>query len=181
VEITDDEVERLRQLLDKQEITEVLLRRRRAGDHGDAAGALACYHEMATEDHGAFKGLAEDFVVRVAEASLRDPSRRSMWNAVCDIHIQLHGDRALVESYVIMCVELLEEGQLMDLRNGLRHLDTFERRSGRWAIVHRDVVYDWSRKTPTTHHIWDDREEDAFLRGRRDLDDPLYARLIGRR
>src|SRR5277367_2615054 len=49
VEITDDEVERLRQLLDKQEITEVLLRRRRAGDHGDAAGALACYHEMATE------------------------------------------------------------------------------------------------------------------------------------
>ena len=44
-------------LIAKQEITEVLYRRARAGDRRDVELALSCYHEGATEEHEGFTGL----------------------------------------------------------------------------------------------------------------------------
>ena len=58
---------------------------------------------------------------------------------------------------------------------GGRYVDKFERRDGRWAITHRDVIFDWSRQEPETEKFWDKHPALPFLYGRRGADDPLYA------
>ena len=65
------------ELLAKQEITEVLYRRARAGDRRDVELALSCYHPGATEDHEGFAGTAADFIKNVSMISPRSHGRRS--------------------------------------------------------------------------------------------------------
>jgi hypothetical protein len=62
-----------------------------------------------------------------------------------------------------------------DATIGGRYLDTFERRDGRWGIVHRDVIFDWSRVEPETEKFWEKHPAKPFLFGKRGEDDPLYA------
>jgi hypothetical protein len=45
----------------------------------------------------------------------------------------------------------------------------------RWAIVHRDVIFDWSRVEPETEKFWDKYPALPSLFGKRGADDPLYA------
>ncbi|MDB5673044.1 MAG: hypothetical protein JWM65_26, partial [Sphingomonas bacterium] len=44
----------------------------------------------------------------------------------------------------------------------------------RWGIVHRDVIFDWSRVEPETEKFWDKHPAKPFLFGKRGADDPLY-------
>jgi hypothetical protein len=54
--------EKITALIDKQEMTEVIYRLARGLDRCDEALLRGCYHHDATDDHGIFKGTAEDFV-----------------------------------------------------------------------------------------------------------------------
>ena len=56
-------------LIAKQQITEVLYRRARAGDRRDVELALSCYHDGATEEHEGFTGSAADFTRNVSMIS----------------------------------------------------------------------------------------------------------------
>lgn len=164
----------IQQLLDKQAIAEVLYRRARAGDRGDADLAHACYHPGATERHGTFDGEAAHFidVVSFTRPKPGSPIRgmhHVVTNILCDFDDEAH---AFVESYHVAWCQMTDS---TDAAIGGRYLDRFEKRDGRWAIVHRDVIFDWSRVEPETEKFWDKHPALPFLFGKRGGDDPLYA------
>jgi 3-phenylpropionate/cinnamic acid dioxygenase small subunit len=164
------------QLLAKQAIAELIYRRARAADRGDASLAHACYHPDATERHGKFEGRAADFIdsVSTTTASMAGAAKaRGMLhlitNILCDFRDE---DHAFVESaYFAYCQ--MADGT--DAEIGGRYLDMVERRSGLWRIAHRDCVFDWSRMETPTRKFWRENTEKPFLFGSRDDADPLYA------
>lgn len=164
----------VQQLLDKQAIAEVLYRRARAGDRADAELAHTCYHPGATERHGTFDGLATEFIdlVSFTRPKPGSPIRGMLHivtNILCDFDDETH---AFVECYHVAWVQMTNGD---DAVIGGRYLDRFEKRDERWAIVHRDVIFDWSRIDPETEKFWDRHPAAAFLFGRRGEDDPLYG------
>ena len=169
-EPTMDEVQ---QLLDKQAIAEILYRRARAGDRADAELAHSCYHPGATERHGEYDGLATEFIDVVSFTRPRPGSpikgmMHLVTNILCDFS---DADHAFVESYHVAWCQMTDG---TDAEIGGRYLDRFERRDGRWGIVHRDVIFDWSRMEPETAKFWERHPAKPFLFGKRGADDPLY-------
>ena len=167
-------------LVAKQQITEVLYLRARAGDRRDVDLALSCYHPGATETHEGFAGPAADFV---RDVSMIAPSSVApvtcLWHFISNILINLDGEHASVESYhIAVVIRDADDGQT-ESRIGGRYLDRFAYRDGRWAIVHRDVVFDWSRVDAPTTPYWDlvGLDESKLLRGKFGPDDPLYSHL----
>jgi 3-phenylpropionate/cinnamic acid dioxygenase small subunit len=164
----------------KQQITELLYRRARAGDRRDVELALACYHRGATESHEGFDGTAADFITT---ASMIAPTSTApvscLWHFISNIVIDLDGDHAEVESYHIAVVIRDEANGQAETRIGGRYLDKMARRHGRWGIVHRDVVFDWSRVEAASTPYWElvGLDESKLLRGRFGPDDPLYSVL----
>jgi ketosteroid isomerase-like protein len=158
--------ERIAGICDRQAITDVLHRYCRAVDRLDHELLLSVYHPDALDDHGTFSGTAEAFanrtIARMAEAY------EATQHLLSNITIELQGDSAHVESYVVavhaMAGNAIEQA-------GARYIDRFERRDGEWRIARRVAVIDWyvtgSRGAPSAHL-------DAFLRGRRDRADPVY-------
>ncbi|MFF1818192.1 nuclear transport factor 2 family protein [Kribbella sp. NPDC058245] len=163
----------LADLMAKQEITEVLYLRARAGDRRDHALALSCYHDGATEEHEGFTGPAAEFVlVQSAYAPGKVPPATSLVHLIANVLIELDGDEAAVESYHLCFMT----GNEADTTIAGRYLDRFARRDGRWAITHRQVVFDWSRTEPGVERFWDrypDQSKIAF--GRLGPEDPLYS------
>ena len=168
---------RVAELLAKQQITEVLYRRARAGDRRDVDLALRCYHDGATENHEGFDGTAAEFI---RDRSMISPDSTApvtfLWHFISNVLIDLHGDEADVESYHIALVgrRTDEEGATHSTIGG-RYLDRFAFRAGRWAITERSVVFDWSRVDPETTTYWElvGLDESTLLRGRFGPGDPL--------
>lgn len=163
----------MQRLLDKQDIAEVLYRRARAGDRADAELAHGCYHEGATERHGMFDGPAAEFIDVVSFTKVKpDSPIRGMLHLVTNILCQFASDtEAFVESYHVAWAQMTDGN---DATVGGRYLDRFEKRDGRWAIAHRDVIFDWSRVEPETEKFWAKHPAKPFLFGRRGAEDPLY-------
>jgi len=174
----DHPMDAIQRLLDKQAIAEVLYRRARAGDRSDAELAHACYHPGATERHGAFDGQAAEFIDVVSWTRPKPGSPIvGMQHLITNILADFSGpDAAFVESYHVAYCQMTGG---LDAAIGGRYLDRFERRDGRWAIVHRDVIFDWSRVEPETEKFWAKHPAADFLFGKRGDADPLYA-YVGR-
>ena len=164
----------VQRLLDKQAIAEVLYRRARAGDRADAELAHTCYHPGATERHGEFDGEAADFIDRVSFTRPREGNpMKGMLHVVTNVLVDFKGpDEAFVEAYHVAWCQMVDG---TDAVIGGRYLDTFARRDGKWAIAHRDVIFDFSRMDPETAKFWDKHPAKPFLYGKRGPDDPLYA------
>lgn len=170
----DVPVDAIQQLLDKQAIAEILFRRARAGDRADAELAHTCYHDGATERHGLFDGLATEFIDVVSFTRPKPGSPiKGMHHIVTNILAEFDDDHhAFVESYHVAWCQMTNG---TDATIGGRYLDKFEKRDGLWGIVHRDVIFDWSRVEPETEKFWDKHPALSFLSGKRGADDPLYA------
>ena len=176
--LPDDEA--IAALVAKQQITEVLYRRARAGDRRDIELALACYHAGATEDHEGHVGPAADFILNVSMISPGSAAPVTcLWHFISNVLIDLHGDEADVESYHLAVVVRDEDSGQTQSRIGGRYVDKFAHRDGRWAIAERRVVFDWSRVDAASAAYWDlmGLDEAKLLRGRFGADDPLYSHL----
>jgi hypothetical protein len=172
--VKGNNMDAIQQLLDKQAISEALYRRARAGDRADAKLAHTCYHPGATERHGEFDGLAADFIDKVSFTRPRPGSPiKGMFHFLSNILVDFtDDDNAFVESYHVAWVQMTDGN---DAVIGGRYFDRFGRREGRWAITHRDVIFDWSRVEPETAKFWDKHPAKPFLFGHRGDSDPLYA------
>jgi 3-phenylpropionate/cinnamic acid dioxygenase small subunit len=167
-------------LLAKQEITELLYRRARAGDRRDVELALSCYHPGATENHEEFFGTAEEFITtRSMIAPTSTAPVTGLWHFISNIVIDLHGEHADVESYHLAVVSRVEDGAETQSHIGGRYLDKVAYRGGRWAIEHREVVFDWSRVDTNSAAYWDlmGLDQSQLLRGDFGAADPLYSVL----
>ncbi len=167
---------RLERLADKLEITEVVARLARAIDRCDEDFLRDCFHPDATDDHGTFKGTAEDFIAWVIPV-LKTMKRTQ--HMIGQSLVELNGDSAASESYFVAYHTIgTPDGDIFMVAAG-RYLDRFERRDGVWKISHRHAVYDWNRVGPSTDG-WDrDDPENPSEYGQRGHDDASYAHLLG--
>jgi hypothetical protein len=158
----------IRELLDRQAITDVLHLYCRAIDRTDEDLLASVYHPDAMDDHGSFSGDAAAFVARTIRR-MREEYEASQ-HRISNILIELRDDVAFVESYVV-AIHSLHDGRIE--MAGARYVDRFARRDGSWKIARRLVLVDWDLTVAsgeTSSHL------SAFPRGARDTSDPVYDR-----
>jgi ketosteroid isomerase-like protein len=158
----------VQELLDKQAIHEVLMRYCRGVDRRDEDLLCSVFHPDALDEHGVFDGNALEFA-HMAVDMLKQFTATS--HMILNEYVQLEGDSAHVESYVLASHRSERDGRKIDMTMGARYVDRFERRGGEWRIAHRAVVHDWNREQ-TVEAEWP--EAIRFIQGRRDRSDRFY-------
>ena len=169
---------RLEAMMSKMEIQEVLMRYGRGVDRADEEMLKSCYFEDATEEHGsAYAGPAHAYI---EGAVVRIRQMGTMAHYICNIHIELDGDLAYVEAYVLTSVRFRKDEKDFDTLTGGRICDRFERRSGAWKLAHRKLAFDWNRDTPSQEG-WClgmfDPADPGMIMGRKDKEDLSYKRF----
>lgn len=168
----------LETLIAKQDIHDCLMRYARGVDRADAALLKSCYHDDAIEEHGStWSGPAHDYV----DGAI--PRLRKMGvlaHYVCNVSIELDGEQAYVESYVLTFARFQKDGQDFDTLTGGRIVDRFERRGGAWKVAHRKMAFDWNHDI-ASNEGWClgffKPGDPKMVLGRKDADDLSYARF----
>ncbi|MBV9996171.1 MAG: nuclear transport factor 2 family protein [Caulobacteraceae bacterium] len=164
------------ELKDRQEIRELMSRYGRAVDRLDRELLLSVYHPDATDDHGCYVGSPEVFAecALSMHAEANTATQHIVTNHVCD----LDGNTAHTETYW-MYVGMNREGAPYSMGGG-RYIDRLEKRDGRWGIVARKCVVDWSAGASSEHLLT--AAENAAVRDMeptaRDHSDPSYQRPL---
>jgi hypothetical protein len=165
----------VRELRDRQEIYDCLMRYCRGVDRLDRDMVLSVYHPDAIDDHGIFLGTREEFAdwALALHARHQSVTQHIITNHSCD----LNGDVAHTESYY-MFAGMNKGGTPLTVCGG-RYVDRFERREGRWAIAARMSILEWQG---TPGEVFVKREpvspDDHSHEGSRNRGDPSYARPL---
>ncbi|APX24986.1 MAG: nuclear transport factor 2 family protein [Rhodobacteraceae bacterium] len=163
-------MDKLEELVAKQEIHENLLRYARGVDRRDWALVRDTYHDGAIDWHGEFHGDADAFIAWVSERHATVPfSMHLMANSLIEITGPV---TACAETYFIaMSRREPPDGENTDIEVFGRYIDRFEKREdGVWRVAARKVVYDSTRTAPSTNHL---RTLQGAL-GQRDGSDAVY-------
>ena len=168
-EFTNQEV---RELLDKQAIHEALMRYCRGIDRCDEELIRSAYHPGAWDDHGEFRGTVEEFVPWVIDA-LRSGGGMVTNHSICNEYVEVRGDVAYGEAYLVAYHRSGAPGQQVDMTLGARYVDRYERRNGQWKIARRTVVHDWTRVDPVEGTFG---QAHLFRQGLRSREDESYRR-----
>jgi hypothetical protein len=140
-------------LLDKNEITEVLTRYMRSIDRGDIATLRACYAPGATEEHGGiYSGPAQGYIDTI-ERALTNP-RLVGTHSMSNLLIEVDGDDALAEHYVLAMTRVKSDGVVSDSFVASRIIDNLVRHEGRWGIARRRLRFDWVHDIGPRPELW---------------------------
>jgi hypothetical protein len=167
-----DEQALMRELIDKNACRELVYRLARGIDRTDEALIRSVFHPDAIVDFGYFKGRVDEFVPWVLQLL---PTMKRTQHCICNVLVDLAGDVAHGESYVLAFHDLVKDGKDVTMTFGGRYLDRFERRQGVWKNAGRTVLSDWNAVVPTTD-AWDRSPGVARHFGRRGLEDLSYRR-----
>lgn len=139
----DAELERaLRELLDKQAIYELVMAYANAADRHDHVKMRALYWEDAIDEHGHFfTGPAQAFIDRLPEIQ---KDMAILHHNVTTVNLQLAGDRAEGEVYLIAMHQVRGAQRHYDVLIGGRYFDQYEKRAGLWKFSRRSIVADWA-------------------------------------
>lgn len=160
----------IRDLLDKHAIHEALLRYCRGVDRANADLIRSAYWDDVTENHGRYQGhRLDDFIDYVAE---RGTAFHSVAHHVSNHLIELAGDTAHSEAYVLAIHTGRRDGGLFQALFGGRYVDRFEKRHDSWRIADRVVVHDWSVQRDVEE--WERGR--FFVQGTQSVDDVVYHR-----
>ncbi|WP_018500497.1 nuclear transport factor 2 family protein [Parafrankia discariae] len=135
---------RLRELLDKQDIREVVLRYARGIERLDTATLATAFHDDVIYEHhiGApspSHTTARELAELIVEAARKSPLTAKFLTVPSTL-IELAGDVAFAESHALsLNVFTTPDGDVTHWR-GIRWLDRFERR-GTWKITHRVILH----------------------------------------
>ncbi|API61402.1 hypothetical protein BSL82_18350 (plasmid) [Tardibacter chloracetimidivorans] len=165
-------VDRLDELIAKDEIRDLLHAYCHASDRVDLELLEALFHADAELDYGVFQGGPKDFI-RHCEATL--PRFEGTSHTLSNITINVSGDTASSLSY-ITALHFNGSGDTgpFDMVGYARYVDYHQRRDGTWKIARRTVIYDWTTITDSTFK-W----PKSYIRnlGKRGPDD-LACRII---
>lgn len=162
----------LRELLDKQQIYDALMRYARGVDRCDEELMRSVYHEDAFDHHGPFQGNGWDFVALFIPSSREDSTFTQ--HLIGNVLVEVEGDRALSEAYFIASVGRLDGDQEVVDAFGGRYVDKWERRDGRWGVSHREVVHEWSRGNACGTEDFP-LPKDTFAQPKRSHEDLVYG------
>lgn len=161
----------LRELKDRQEIYDCLMRYCRGIDRLDRAMLLSAYHSDAVDDHGVYVGGIEGFATHVF--ALHFGMQHFTQHHITNHRCELDGDVAHCESYYLFrCLN--REKPFYATASG-RYIDRFERRSGRWAIATRICLVEERDDNWGPEGL---EVNSAYQEARRDAGDPSYLRPL---
>lgn len=164
-----------RDLLDRQQIYDVLMRYCRGCDRLDVALLASAFHPDAVDEHNHFSSsgaeVAENIIGRTRTFFKWKRTMHSIQNHL----VRLDGDRAYGETHwTLAAVSIAENPEVLEERGG-RYLDRFDRRGGEWRIAHHYVITEWIRKTELAESFADLGIE---IRGTQTDADPSYRFLL---
>jgi ketosteroid isomerase-like protein len=156
---------------DKETIRDLIYTYCRAVDREDVELGHSIWHDDGYADYGAdfYQGPGKGVIDKTCHDSRE---LLSQTHQVTNMLIELDGDRAVSETYISSTYRLEREGVLMHMAVWGRYLDRWEKRAGRWGLVHRQVIFDHDEIRPVTPM----GRAKGFARGRAD---PSYAILKG--
>ena len=127
---------KLRDMIDRHEILQVMQRYARGLDRLDAELARSCYWDDCIEDHNQFVGDVEGFIewANVTARSF-ETTHHNLTTHSCDID----GDNAHAETYFIYISTMPQPPHFM---SSGRYLDHFQKRNGEWRIANRVCIVD---------------------------------------
>jgi len=167
----------------KDEIARVIGRLCRAQDRMDIDAISACYHPDGYDDHLSFKGSGREFAEWFVAGA--GGGFEEVMHFTGPAVIEVEGDVAQANTQCVAHhISRLPEGPAnpmskgwrSDCVMGLRYLDRFERRGGKWLIAHRRCVFDWMYNVPFEGTIRM-LEGEEIIWGRRDRSDLSYAKV----
>jgi ketosteroid isomerase-like protein len=167
--LPQDLAAKIQVLLDERDIRDVLLRYCRGVDRCDRDLIASCYHPDAVDDHGTWFVNGPDVPQLVINAI--QPGTAVAMHFVGNMHIEVQGDIAYTESYLLAFRSFDRDAQNYHRTRAARFVDKFTRREGVWRIQERVVVDDWDRVDEVTQ-----RQEghENFRRGTKDQNDAVY-------
>lgn len=165
----------LRALRDHEEIRQAMYAYARGVDRGDAELLEASFHDDCDDDHGNFRGDKATALAALAKSAANKATTASMHH-LGNILIDLKGDEADVETYFMASQTKLEDGRTFTRMRAGRYLDHFIRENGRWQVIKRKVVDDWSRLDEVVSPAKEVGPDNNH--GTRDRSDPSYE-IIG--
>lgn len=180
--------QKLIELLDKQDISDVIITYARSIDRMDEPMLRSVFHQDSQHAHG-FTGPSSDpsapskpgepgdFVAYAFDV-LNTHTRTQ--HQLGNILIELEGNNAYAETYFTAYHRMRAKGDPMAAENaydtemdflvGGRYLDRFQKRDGIWKITHRTGLTDWMRtEPPSTQGFFDIPSELLGHRGEKDL------------
>jgi len=163
------EVTRLR---DCEDIRQAMYAYARGVDRGDHALLEPAFHDDAYDDHGNFSGTKADALAALKKSAENKAVTASMHH-IGNVLIDLKGDEADVESYFVAYQQRQEDGKTYTRSRAGRYLDHFVKENGRWSVIRRVVIDDWSRLdevVETAREVGPNNNH-----GTRDPSDPSYA------
>ena len=125
---------KLRELIDRQEIWQVMQRYARGLDRMDRELVRSCYFSDAIEDHGRFVGKIEDFFDWVDRITVQ-----YQWcqHGLLNHHCELAGNDAHCETYFHFIAYSAKAPHLLSTG---RYIDHFQRRNGEWRIADTKMI-----------------------------------------
>lgn len=163
----------VREMKDRQQIYDCLMRYCRGIDRLDRAVLESAYHPDAAEDHGYVVGPANKFIdwALAFHAEHIHRSHHHITNHQCEID----GDTAHAESSFIARY-VSKQAPYYSTSTG-RYLDRFEKRNGEWRIAAQICMVD--TRDENIAPTGTEGDSDGFYRTTtRDRSDPSYERPI---
>ena len=160
-------------LVDKQAIRDLIYTYCRAVDRLDVPLGHSIWHDDGYADYGQgyYQGPGKGVIDTICQHHL---GLLSHSHQVTNILIELDGDDAGSESYVNASMRMEREGKLYHIGVWGRYLDRWQRRDGRWGLLHRVVVFDHQELRET------EDMPDHGIPPARDRSDPSYRILVKR-
>ena len=119
-----------------------------ARDHGEWDTMRGCFHPDATVRVLWYSGPAATFIERTIAAAAERAAGESSKHWFGNARAWVKGDRALLETDVMVMLRNRVEGILFDATLYIRLYDRMERRQGQWKILRMDAIYDKDRLDP---------------------------------
>ena len=174
----DAELEKkLRELIDRQEIHQVMLRYARGLDRLDFELVRSCYWDDAIEDHGSYVGRPDDFIHWADQTTLAHVSTQ---HGILNHHCELDGDNAWTETYYHFTGVRAEPPHFMSTG---RYVDHFQKRAGangpEWRIANRVCLVESKLDVPEAAFaslMPPEYTEDEPCQAARDRSDVSYHR-----
>jgi hypothetical protein len=160
-------------LMARQAIYDALCRYCRGLDRMDKEMAYSVWHEDGTAlYHDMYEGTGHGFVDWVWNA--HEPMERHS-HQIANSLIEVDGETAKSETYVtvVLWTNPDQDGKQMEIIGKGRYVDVWSKREGKWAITHREHIYDMESINPLNRG-------NVGNASRRDSGDPSFRVLLGR-
>jgi hypothetical protein len=164
----------LQELLDKQALTELVATYCRGVDRIDRELLATIYHPDALIEHGPYSGGPGGFIDYVFAESAAARADDTVHTVLTPL-FEIKGDVAYGETrfLALLATNDADRGQVSLVRAAGRYVDRYERRDGRWGIVHRRTVRDIEN---LVGDLAVGTGNPSLLYGRRGRDDVSYDR-----